>query len=231
MRHCAKLLIAGLVLLASFRPALLKAQYPGAAINRWTPGPDMAMPRAAACAALLPDGRLLVAGGIGSSGVLHAAELYGLDGTFAPAAPMAQARTGAACVAMQDGRVLVTGGSDGASALASAEIYDPASNTWQSSGSMAVARAGHTAALMPSGSVFDRGRRQQWNRRRLRRTICCERQVPGVGALSTPRKDSAIAVLPNHQVIIAGGSDGHSALATVDLYDPGRGVIVPPEPC
>jgi hypothetical protein len=188
----------------------------------------MATARAAACAALLPDGRVLVAGGNSSSGVLNTVEMYGPDGTFTPAAPMAQARTGAACAATQDGLVLVTGGSDGASALASAEIYDPALNTWKSAGSMAAARAGHTAAFMPWGSVLIVGGDSNGTfTGSVEEYDVLHGRFLTVGALSSPRKDAAIAVLPSHQVIIAGGSDGSSALATVDLYDPGRGAIVP----
>jgi len=228
MRRCTKHLIAGLILLGFVWPTLLRSQYPGAVINRWTRAADMAVPRAAACAAILPDGRVLVVGGSNSSGVLNTAELYGLDGAFTPVAPMAQARTGAACVAMQDGRVLVTGGSDGASALASAEIYDPALNTWKSAGSMAAARAGHTAALMPWGSVLIVGGDSNGSLTgSVEQYDVLHGKFLTVGALSSPRQGSAIAILPNHQVIIAGGSDGSSVLATVDLYDPGRGAIVP----
>ena len=65
----------------------------------------------------MADGRVLIAGGRGSAGVVNTAELYNSSGTFEAAAPMAQARSKAACAALPDGRVLVAGGSDGDRAL------------------------------------------------------------------------------------------------------------------
>ena len=55
-------LIAFVVLFISAWLMLLPAQYSGPATNRWTPTADMANARVAACSALLPDGRILVAG-------------------------------------------------------------------------------------------------------------------------------------------------------------------------
>lgn len=227
MRRYAKYLVAGFVLLISVWLILLRAQFAGVAINHWTPTADMAFARAAACSALLPDGRVLVAGGYSSSGVVNTAELYGSNGTFVLAAPMAQARAGAACAAMQDGRVLVTGGSDGASALASAEIYDPAADTWTSAGAMSVARSGHTATLLPWGSVLIVGGDSNGAATNSVELYLLNGLFQTGGTLSSPRKDYAIAVMPNHQVIIAGGSDGSTALNTIDLFDADKFTVTP----
>ncbi len=132
MRRYAKVLIAVSVLLATFSLIVLRGQFAGSPVNRWTPGADLSVPRTQACSVLLADGRMLVAGGHGRDGAVNTVELYGSDGTFTLGTPMLQARAGAACVTLGDQRVLVTGGTDGTSALASAEVFNPKDNTWES---------------------------------------------------------------------------------------------------
>ena len=58
---------------------------------------------------------------------------------------------------LQDGRVLVVGGEGSGEAftlLASAEIWDPATGTFAPAGSLAEARYGHTATLLPDDRVL-----------------------------------------------------------------------------
>ena len=65
-------------------------------------------------AVLLPDGRVLIAGGWTSGGVTSTTELYDPHkGTFAPGPDMTSRRAGFTAVAMSDGRVLLAGGSGG----------------------------------------------------------------------------------------------------------------------
>src|SRR5262245_27841515 len=57
---------------------------------------------------------------------------------------------------LRDGSVLVTGGYSPV-ATATAERYFPATNTWQSAGSMKFARRQHVAALLDNGLVLVAG--------------------------------------------------------------------------
>ena len=107
-------------------------------------------------ASLLPDGRVLIAGGLVDFG----AEIYDPDlGTWTATAPMVEMREGHTATVLADGTVLVVGGADTDRhpAHTSAEIYDPRADTWTATGSMVIPRAYHTANLLPDGRVLVAG--------------------------------------------------------------------------
>jgi N-acetylneuraminic acid mutarotase len=74
---------------------------------------------------------------------------------------MTEARSGHTATVLPDGTVLVTGGyrndTGGTRLLASAELYDPSSGSWTVTQSMIEARMGHTATLLPNGTVLVEG--------------------------------------------------------------------------
>src|SRR5215510_5436965 len=118
----------------------------------FTPTGSMTTRRYLHCAALLADGRVLIAGGemIVGTGVniglglsfktLAGAELYDPStGTFTPTGEMVTPRSRCTLTLLPDGKVLAAGGSDGQRALASAELYDPSTGTFTATGSMLTA--------------------------------------------------------------------------------------------
>jgi hypothetical protein len=128
----------------------------------WTPLSPMGTERTLAAAAVLSDGRMLVASGFADGGqVIASAEVLAADGSgWAALPPMAAARYGAVAGRLPGGQVIVAGG--GATgivatgghhyaALASAELWDPATGAWAELPPMAQAR--HTAAgcMLQSG--------------------------------------------------------------------------------
>jgi hypothetical protein len=138
------------------------------ATETWTRTMDMHVERSDHTATLLPDSRVLVAGGSVEwkfSSTTRSAEIFDpqYGGSWMETASMHVAREDHTATLLQDGRVLVTGGhlqdSDPHEKIVhrSAEIYDPAANTWTEIGIMNVARTGHTATLLPDGRVLVSG--------------------------------------------------------------------------
>ncbi len=135
------------------------------AMQAFAPTGPLAEARAGSAAAVLADGRVLVAGGCTLSGCTTRSEIYDpASGLFVPAAPLAVARGRAAVAVLSDGRVLVAGGCTtiGCTAppglleavLSSAEVYDPLTDRWTATSPMAVARGGHAAAPLVGGDAL-----------------------------------------------------------------------------
>src|SRR5207302_296704 len=83
----------------------------------WTATGSMSIARDACTATLLTNGKVLVAGGVNSTGPTSSAELYDpATGLWTPTGSMTTPRFGHTATLLPDGRVLVAGGSiDGCS--------------------------------------------------------------------------------------------------------------------
>ena len=122
----------------------------------WVNSASMGTVRQYHTATLLQSGKVLVAGGVGSSGYLSSAELFDpASGTWIATGSMGTARYLHTAMLMPSGKVLVAGGhNDTNGDLNSAELYDPASGTWTATGSLRTGRRFHTATLLSSGKVL-----------------------------------------------------------------------------
>jgi hypothetical protein len=133
---------------------------------------SMSTPRLYHSATLLPDGTVLIAGGISGWTPLTSAEIYDpATRTFRPTAgDMTTPRTDGVydshtATLLGNGKVLIAGGArlDSLSPLVSttldsAEIYDPATGLFTpTTGSMTTPRRGHTATLLRDGKVLISG--------------------------------------------------------------------------
>ena len=189
----------------------------------------MTVSRAAHTATLLPDGRVLIAGGCtldscemeedGAS-----AELYDQrEESFTRTGRMGTERVSHTATLLPNGEVLLAGGWDRDGLLASAELYDPAVGDFSPTGSMTTHRAAHTATLLPSGRVLIAGGyngKHSVSRAEIYdpRTGTFSR----TGSMATPRSAHAAALLPNDRVLVTGGSDSQEdTVASAEIFDPG----------
>lgn len=197
---------------------------------------SMTTPRTEAQGILLPNGKVLVAGGYdGSGGVLASAELYDpVTGTFTATGSMTVKRVAFAATLLPNGKVLIAGGtSNGVPSgnLASAELYDLTTGMFTATGSMTTSRTTYTAALLPNGKVLIAGGQSSTIGVML---ASAELYDPSTGAFSptgsmtAPRLAYTETLLPNGKVLIAGGTKNGTntgTLASAELYDPASGTF------
>ncbi|MCX7429647.1 MAG: hypothetical protein NTY17_01335 [Planctomycetia bacterium] len=119
---------------------------------------DMTSARRYPTATMLPDGKVLIAGGYDdTNAVLLTADVYNpTAGTFAPTGSMLTARGRHTATDLKNGKVLIAGGYDTAP-IASAELYDIAKGTFSATGSMATARWRHAETRLLNGDVLITG--------------------------------------------------------------------------
>jgi hypothetical protein len=191
-------------------------------------------------ATLLPNGRVLIAGGYSGEGPDHltyfaSAELYDpATGTFSGTGSMKTARAGATATLLPNGAVLIAGGyfidATGATvALASAELYDPTTAVFTPAGSMSSARYNHTATLLTDGRVMLAGGTGS-----SASLSSVELYEPGTsafssgGSMTTARTGHTATSLATGWILLAGGARTDQPgspvyLASTELYDPATG--------
>jgi hypothetical protein len=174
---------------------------------------------------LLPNGRVLVAGG-SSPSRLASAELYDpSSGTWTTTGSLATARGASTATLLPSGKVLVVGGISGISSiLGSAELYDAASGTWTTTGSLATARYDHTATLLPNGKVLVAG--GTWAGPGSLASAELYDPTNGIwtptGNLVHARYGATATLMPNGKVLVTGGvraGPGGAFLETAELYN------------
>ena len=195
--------------------------------------PTMNQARASATAALLPSGKVLIAGGDGLPGdgtVMHltSVELYDpATNTFAPPGStpsMNEARANGGngdleSVLLANGKVLIAGGVDSFGVgLDTVELYDPTTNTFAPAASLPMMnshRDGPTGTSLPNGKALIAGgfERPFGFTSIVSDTIDLYDPVTNSFApaastptMNSPRTNAAAALLSNGTVLIAGGT-------------------------
>ncbi len=148
-----KVLVVG-----GFRPTpgyLKSAELYDPASNTWSSAGSMIEARTGAAGAVLPDGRVLVAGGYAGEAKSSAEIWDPSTNTWSYTKDMSRVRAGASATLMPSGRVLVVGGDDGlGTATATTEVYDPVTKTWSAGPWLVSARSTHVAIPMSGGRVL-----------------------------------------------------------------------------
>jgi hypothetical protein len=233
-----KVLAAGGSIKSICCPTIAAASIYDPASGTWTATSNMTTPRDNHTATLLPNGKVLVAAGeyvstqFGRDQRLASAELYDpASGTWTATGNLATARYLHTATLLPNGKVLVAGGAGtGANPppLATAELYDPALGTWTTTGSMATARASHTATLLANGKVLVVGGWNAVSGSSAAYFASAELYDPATGtwtttgSLTNPRYMHTATLLDNGKVLVVGGYNG-TYLASSELYDPATG--------
>ena len=203
-----------------------------AAMAGWSLTGSMATERYGHTATRLLDGRVLVAGGANSTGLLGSSEIYDpVSMTWSATGSLSTARTYAAATRLLDGRVLVIGGFGLGGQLSSCEIYDPASGSWSPTASMTSAREYATTTLLPDGNVLVAGGLANG-------PVLASAEIydpnsgtwSSTGSMAKPRFSHTATLLRDGTVLVAGGSGdpfGGFSWASAEIYDPFSGTWSP----
>jgi RHS repeat-associated protein len=179
-------------------------------------------PAAGQSRTVLPDGRILLAGGDA------AGDVWIQDprtGAATSVGRLSVPRAGHTATVLPDGSVIVLGGRDaGGTALSVAEILRPVSGSSpQVSSTQAPARWGHTATVLTDGRILIVGGRDStsgafdtallWDPAEGRGSVVAD-------ALGSPRTSHQASLLSDGSVLISGGVDASGQpIDAAELYD------------
>ncbi|MCB9176863.1 MAG: hypothetical protein H6648_06845 [Caldilineae bacterium] len=176
----------------------------------WQALTSLRPPRRGHTATLLPDGRVLIAGGDGGMGQGYpdtALIFDPADDSLTPTGAMVTPRAFHSATLLPDGRVMVLGGGN-PGFLDSIEVYDPVADHWNAIGALSRAREYHTATLLSDGSVLVAGGAGAGGRLTSIERVNPQGTATEVAQLTTPRGFHTATLLPDGDVLLIGGDGG-----------------------
>ena len=185
----------------------------------------MADARSSHTATMLPDGRVLIAGGVQVRESIASVEVYDPEsGAWTAVQPMLAERGEHTATFLPDGGLLIAGGRDGTVAHDTTETLDVSSLTWSASARMRHKRAAHTATTLSDGRiiVIGGGGAVPLNTAEIYDPELSE--WSGTDALLAPRRYHTATLVAGGNVIVAGGKAGViSSLTRTEMFVPGSG--------
>jgi len=184
---------------------------------------------------LLPDGTVLITGGINAGAPLNSAEIYDpVANTFTALTAVIDggiSLSGQTATLLPNGKVLIAGGYDGFGWLDQAQLYDPVAQTFKLLGTvttpihMTVGRSGHSATMLPNGTVLIAagysGSGGYLNSAEVYDPV--SNSFTAISPLMTIKTSGRTAVLlPNGRVYFVGGTNtvGGGYLSSAEVYVP-----------
>ncbi len=184
------------------------------------------------------SGKILIAGGIDGSTTVTTSQLYSPSaGTWIAGGNLNSARHAHTATLLPDGKVLIAGGLNGTTTLQTAAIYNPASGAGSWSGT--------TGPPPPSGLKFHTATLIQTTNAQLNDKVLMVGGNSGTASMSVvylydpaqlafstlqsipggAREQHTAVVLPgtNGKILVTGGKNGSTTLATAIMFDPGFG--------
>jgi Galactose oxidase, central domain/Kelch motif len=133
------------------------------ASGTWSAVEDLAIAVRAVDATLLPNGKVMLAGGASNGSVTNvpipqvATQVFDWSTrNWSSAGDMSIARYDHSTTTLRSGKVLAVGGADASHANV-VELFDATTGAWTRTADIGKGRAGHTATLLPSGKVLVAG--------------------------------------------------------------------------
>ena len=199
------------------------------------PVASMQLPRANHTATLLPDGRVVIAGGVtirdslsNSTDTLASVEIYDpATRTFSADGALGTGRSFHTATLLKDGTILLVGGkgTDGR-ALDSAEVFDPKTGKSSPTKPMSTARISASAVLLDDGTVLIVGGSDGTNM--LKSAEIYDPSMGyfrGTSSFILGNGYVTATMLKTGDVLVAGGSSKYGDLGWGNLYDPMSGAF------